>query len=140
MDNKIHLGVYGIFFKNDEVLVIKKTRGPYTGQYDLPGGSLEFEESVTDCLKREFLEETNSEVKEMNLIGINEYSCKYKKETSEIIDFHHVGIYYKVNIIFDSLKTSADGHDSGGALFVKISDLNKKNTSPIAFDMIVKNK
>lgn len=138
MDNKIHLGVYGIFLKDGDVLVIKKTRGPYTGQYDLPGGKLEFDESVIDCLKREFLEETNAVIKEMDLIGVNEYSCKFKKETGEIKDFHHVGIYYKVNIVFDNLKSVADGHDSGGALFVKISDLNKENTSPIAFDMIVK--
>lgn len=78
-NKKIYLGVYGVYFQNNQVLVIKKSRGPYTGQYDLPGGGLQFEENVEQCLKREFLEETNSIVKEMNLIGINEYRCEYKK-------------------------------------------------------------
>lgn len=139
MSNKnIYIGIYGIFFKGNRILVIKKSRGPYTGQYDLPGGGLQFEENIENCLKREFLEETNSTVKEMILVGVNEYSCKYKKENGELKDFHHVGIYYKVNIVFDKLKTSPDGQDSSGALFVNIKDLNKQNTSPIAFEMILK--
>ncbi|OGH89014.1 MAG: hypothetical protein A2537_01225 [Candidatus Magasanikbacteria bacterium RIFOXYD2_FULL_36_9] len=137
-DKKIYLGVYGIFIQNEKILVIKKARGPYTGQYDLPGGGLNFDENVEDALKREFVEETNAVIKETNLIGINEYRCQYKKEDGKMKDFHHLGIYYKVDITVENLKTSPDGQDSNGALFVDIKDLNSKNTSPIAFGMILK--
>lgn len=134
---KIYLGVYGIFFQNEKVLVIKKARGPYMGQYDLPGG-VQFDENVEDALKREFIEETNTVVKEMNLIGINEYRCQYKKENGDLKDFHHLGIYYTVDITIENLKALPDGQDSNGALFVDIKDINSINTSPIAFDMILK--
>lgn len=135
---KIYLGVYGIFFQNRKVLLIKKARGPYTGQYDLPGGRLEFEENIEGALKREFIEETNTTVTKMNLIGINEYRCKYKKEDGKLKDFHHLGIYYTVDITIEGLKTTPDGQDSNGALFINVKNLNSKNTSSIALDMILK--
>lgn len=34
-----YLGVYGVCIKDNRVLSIKKTRGPYKNRYDLPGGS-----------------------------------------------------------------------------------------------------
>lgn len=36
-----HLGAYGICYEDGKLLVIRKKGGPYTGRYDLPGGSLE---------------------------------------------------------------------------------------------------
>ncbi len=136
-NKKIYIGVYGIFLKNDQILVIKKARGPYTGQYDLPGGGVQFNEDVESALKREFIEETNSVIKELKLLNINEYCCKYKKENGELKDFHHLGIYYLVDIAISELKSCPDGQDSNGALFVDIKNLTDKNTSPISLKMIL---
>lgn len=133
---KIYLGVYGIYQKDDTILVIKKARGPYTGKYDLPGGGLNFDETREQCLERELLEETNTKVKDKVLVGINEYQCHYTKEDGTPKDFHHLGIYYKVDLIIKDLKTSPDGQDSNGAIFVHFADLTEKNTSPIALPMI----
>ena len=33
-----HFGVYGVFVKDDKLLCINKTAGPYQNRYDLPGG------------------------------------------------------------------------------------------------------
>lgn len=35
---KEHFGVYGVCLKDEKLLCILKTRGPYQGRYDLPGG------------------------------------------------------------------------------------------------------
>lgn len=48
------LGVYGVLVKNDKVLLIKKARGPHTGKWDFPGGSIEFGEEPYEALKRSF--------------------------------------------------------------------------------------
>ena len=53
--------IYGILIQNDAVLVSDEfIHGRHITKF--PGGGLEFGESTTDCLKREFMEEMNLEV------------------------------------------------------------------------------
>ena len=58
MEIKKHFGVYGICYEKGKLLCIEKTRGPYQHRFDLPGGSQEIGEGLTETLKREVLEET----------------------------------------------------------------------------------
>ena len=58
MEIKNHFGVYGICYEKGKLLCIEKTRGPYQHRFDLPGGSQEIGEGLTETLKREVLEET----------------------------------------------------------------------------------
>ena len=57
-------GVYGVYFEAGKLLVINKKVGPYINRFDLPGGSLQEAESLTNAVKREFFEETGLEVAE----------------------------------------------------------------------------
>ncbi len=63
MNNLFNVRVYGILRgKNKEVLVSDELiRGYYITKF--PGGGLEFGEGTRDCLKREFREEMNLDVK-----------------------------------------------------------------------------
>ena len=58
MEIKTHFGVYAVCFENEKLLCIEKTRGPYQHRYDLPGGSQQFGEGLTETLIREVMEET----------------------------------------------------------------------------------
>ena len=72
-DNMIksrHLGVYGVIINEDRILLVKKSRGAYTGKLDLPGGSFEHGETPIETLKREISEETGS-----NVINYSIYCC-----------------------------------------------------------------
>lgn len=53
-----HLGVYGIGVRSGKMLLIRKKRDPYAGRYDLPGGTVEPDETLAEALRREFREET----------------------------------------------------------------------------------
>ena len=61
-----YLGVYGVCLKDNRVLSIKKTIGPYKNRYDLPGGSQKHKEGFTETLVREYLEETGYLVNSCN--------------------------------------------------------------------------
>ncbi len=137
-NQQFNFGVYGICIKGDEVLVIKKGRGPYKGLYDLPGGRIEFGEHVETALKREYEEEVGVNVTGLSFIGYNEYFCQFTNNLGELKDFHHVGLYFTVECDTSVIKTDADGHDSLGVLFVSKHELNLHNCSQIAFEMIQK--
>ena len=58
MEIKKHFGVYAVCFENGKLLCIEKTRGHYQHRYDLPGGSQQLGEGLTETLIREVMEET----------------------------------------------------------------------------------
>ncbi len=58
MKRHTHLGVYGVLVRNNQVLLVRKGRGPHTGKWDFPGGTIEFGETPYETLLREFEEET----------------------------------------------------------------------------------
>lgn len=48
MEIKRHFGVYAVCFEKGKLLCIEKTRGPYQHRYDLPGGSQQLGEGLTE--------------------------------------------------------------------------------------------
>jgi len=128
-----HLGVYALAIRNGEILLIKKARGPYTGQWDLPGGKLEFGEKPLEGLAREMMEETGLSFKNNELLDVLSNTVIYKLSDGEEEEMYHIGIIYKVILTTqDTLKTSGDGEDSNGAKWLKISDIIETNLSPFA--------
>lgn len=64
----------GVMVKcGDKILLCKRNNlGSYPGMWSIPGGKLEGDESTQDGARREFLEETNVDIKDMdlNFIGL----------------------------------------------------------------------
>lgn len=62
MIDKINIRVYALCIKDQKILALHEE---YAGDFliKLPGGGLEFGESTIECLKREFMEELNLEIK-----------------------------------------------------------------------------
>lgn len=128
-----HVGVYALAIKDDEILLIKKARGPYTGKWDLPGGSLEFGESPLDGLTRELMEETGLLVQKKELLDVLSHTVAYKSTSGEKTEMYHLGIIYKVELEdLKNLKTLPDGEDSNGAGWLKLSELGESRLSPFA--------
>lgn len=119
-----HIGIYAIIVAGLKVVLIKKSRGPYKGLLDLPGGSPADGETQEDTLVRELDEEIGWRPAGVNFLVTLDDTFGYTSSEGTATQFHHVGHYYTAQL--DSaipLKSTDDGHDSLGATWVDISDI-----------------
>ena len=127
---KTHFGVYGSAIRDGKILLIKKARGPYTGLYDLPGGSQEKGEDYLQTLKREMAEETGCEViKVENERRQSIIFADFTPQSGEKGVLQHNAVLYDVEIKGEP-QTIGDGLDSNGAVWVDINDLTAENATP----------
>ena len=71
-DMKINIACCGIIVNGEEVLITKRSVPPFLGKYVLPGGKLDFGESLDKCLKREIFEETGLIIRSMEFFDFYE--------------------------------------------------------------------
>ena len=125
-----HKGVYAIIKRNNQILVIRKARGPYTGLYDLPGGTPEDSETPEETLKREIKEETNCDlIAYSNKREETIFFSQFTKASGKTGCLQHTGILFDAKVKgMPSLK--GDDLDSNGAVWVNIADLSPQNATP----------
>ena len=134
MEIKNHFGVYGVCFKNGKLLCIEKTRGPYQYRYDLPGGSQQLGEGLTETLTREVLEETGYTVRSYSNPRI--YDVFVREELKNFM-VHHVMALYDVEMNEEAShvnvsETVSDGaNDSLGYIWKAIQEITEENASPL---------
>ena len=134
MEIKHHFGVYGVCLQDGKLLCIEKTRGPYQHRFDLPGGSQEVGEGLTETLEREVLEETGFTL-----------SCYSNPRMYDVLvqeegkDFavHHIMAFYDIVLDFERSQKSLpqevlDGsNDSANAIWLNVEDITADNASPL---------
>lgn len=130
-----HIGTYGLVIKDNKILLIKKKGGPYDGKLDLPGGTIEFEESIEDALKRELLEEVGIEILDYNLFDVISTNIKWIYK-DELVETKHIAILYLINDYKNDIKENIEiteiNDDSMGAEYFDIDKLTKEQLSNIA--------
>lgn len=136
MNRFTHIGVYGVIRNDSKILLIKKARGPHTGKWDLPGGTIEFGEEPFETLKREIREETGIQEIEAK-IKVNLSYTLIHKFNNQLEELHHIGLIYDVEILNCSynLKTEGDLEDSLEAKWVDIKLLSQEDSTPFLHKM-----
>ncbi|MEQ1931912.1 MAG: NUDIX hydrolase [Parvularculaceae bacterium] len=71
-DKTIGVGVGAVVFRGDEVLLIRRGKAPFLGQWSIPGGGLHYGETIEAATIREVLEETGVEIRLGELLGVFE--------------------------------------------------------------------
>lgn len=134
MEIKKHFGVYGICYENGKLLCIEKTIGPYQHRYDLPGGSQELGEGLTETLKREVLEETGYTLSHYSNPRI--YDVLVQEEGKDFA-VHHIMAFYDIVLDFERSQQSLphevlDGsNDSANAIWLNWEEITQENASPL---------
>lgn len=138
MEIKKHFGVYGICFENGKLLCIEKTRGPYQHRYDLPGGSQELGEGLTETLIREILEETGYTISDYSNPRI--YDVMVQEEGKDFA-VHHIMAFYDIVLDFERYQKSLphevlDGsNDSANAIWIPLEQINEDNALPLVLKL-----
>lgn len=129
-----HLGVYGINIDKDKLLCIQKNAGPYKGRFDLPGGSQNIGEGLTETLRREVLEETGFTLSHYSNPRMYDAFVKEKDSDSMV---HHIMMFYDYDIDFSVPKkklptlVEEGRNDSDYDMWVKLEDITIDNSSPL---------
>ncbi len=129
---KTYVGAYGIIIKDNQIALVKKSRGGYKGKLDLPGGGIEHTELPCETLKREIMEEAGISISEYSLFDVTATNIKWEIKKDLYEDLHHIGILYIVKTKDVKLKNDSDGLDSEGADWYSISELSSHQLSPFA--------
>jgi len=66
------LAVSAAIFRDDKILLVRRAGSPARGFYSLPGGRVEFGETLHDALHREIAEETGLKIEILDLAGWRE--------------------------------------------------------------------
>jgi 8-oxo-dGTP diphosphatase len=59
-----------ILVENGKILLVKRGREPFLGEWAIPGGRIEDGETAEECARREMKEETGLDVEILRLTGI----------------------------------------------------------------------
>lgn len=115
-----------IINEQNQVLLVKRSKPPNKGEWAIPGGKVEFGETVFDAVKREMREETNLDVIPKELLAI----VQIIKE-----GFHYIILDFICKISTGELKPSSDALD---AKFFSLDEIRRLPVSPTTLDMLEK--
>ncbi|KXU13462.1 MutT/nudix family protein [Streptococcus oralis] len=138
MEIKKHFGVYAVCFENGKLLCIEKTRCPYQHRYDLPGGSQQFGEGLTETLIREVMEETGYKLK--GYANPRIYDVLVQEEGQDFA-VHHIMAFYDIALDFEHSQNSIsqealDGsNDSANVLWLNLEEITTENASPLVLQV-----
>lgn len=127
--NKLRVRVCGVLIENNEILVVEHKNIGVNGKFiSIPGGGLNFGESIEECLKREFIEETGLEIEIIEFLFLNEYLD---------LPLHAIELFYKVKKLGGKLQLGSDPEMAKNeqilskVYFVTLNELKKQDITSI---------
>ena len=110
--------VASIIEKDKKILFCRRALDPSKGKLDLPGGFVDYNESLEQALKRELKEELNLEIKNIKYFASLPNIYEYKTVT-----YFPVDVFFISNISDDSKEISA-ADDVESFLWIDIKSIN----------------
>lgn len=120
--------VYGVCLREDAVLLVKARRtNDDRDLWWLPGGGIDFGESLDEALEREFLEETGLTVTQHHIFG----AVADLRTRANGDRMHTVRVLALVIVADGAITHEADGTTSG-AEWVPLTELPRRRLAPYA--------
>lgn len=104
------VGVAAIIWNDQrEVLLIRRSKDPRKGQWSLPGGKVEFGETLYAAVHREVLEETGLTIE---IIALAEALETMLDDAAGAQNAHYVLIDYSTRVVSGTAKAASDAADA----------------------------
>lgn len=97
------VGVGGIALDGGSILLVRRGTPPSEGLWSVPGGRLEWGETMAEAVRREVLEETGLDVVVGRVAGVVERIYE---------GFHYVIVDYFVEVVGGTLQAGGDVRDA----------------------------
>jgi 8-oxo-dGTP diphosphatase len=107
---RVVVGVAAVIWNNHgEVLLIRRAKAPRKGEWSLPGGKVEFGETLLEAVRREALEETDLVIEVLGMVDVVE-SVREVDACSP--DGHYVLIDFGAKVVSGTAKAGSDALDA----------------------------
>jgi len=110
--------VGAIVLEKAEVLLVRRNRAPALGQWSLPGGRVEWGETLREAIAREVREETGVDIEVEGLAGIAE---RILPDDEGKIEYHYVILDFWAR---PKSRDLTPGDDASEARWVPVGELN----------------
>ena len=113
------LGAAAVVIHEGRVLLIRRGKPPSAGEWSIPGGAVELDESVEAALRREVREETGLEIAVGRFLEVFE---RVEPDGDGGVRFHFVVLDYAATVVGGTLRA---GDDAADAAFAEPDDLDR---------------
>jgi len=124
------IGVGGIVFKDDRVLLVQRGKEPALGQWSIPGGVVQIGETLKEAIIREMMEETHLEVEPVVLVKVLD---RIFQDPDGRVSYHYVLVDFICRVKAGTVQPDSDAKD---ARFVRLDELFSYQIAPITLEVI----
>jgi ADP-ribose pyrophosphatase YjhB (NUDIX family) len=124
------VGVGGIIFQGESVLLIKRGKEPALGQWSIPGGVVDLGETLQAAVAREIREETHIEAEPLALVKVLDRIFRDKEGR---VTYHYVLVDFLCRFAGGEVRPGSDALE---ARFVPVAELASLNVIPATRDVI----
>ena len=103
------VGVGGIIFNGNSVLLVKRDKDPGRGEWSLPGGMVELGETLEEALIREIGEEVGVEIR---IGGLARLLDRIIRDGRQRVQYHYVIVDYWAEMVSGSPRPASDVSDA----------------------------
>jgi ADP-ribose pyrophosphatase YjhB (NUDIX family) len=108
-----------VVWRGDRVLIVKRGRPPRQDEWSIPGGKVQWGETVEEAIRREVREETGVSIEIVGLIGV--VDSLIRDEAGDVIH-HHVLVDFAARAATDALQPGDDVAEAHWVSYASLDD------------------
>ncbi len=88
--NSRHMACNAVLLKDNKVLLVQRAQDPEAGNWDIPGGYLDWDETLEECAARELQEETGLIARASDLKFFSIFSNPDNAAHNQVVDIYFI--------------------------------------------------